>query len=76
MLKIRYTTRRPPFVRKAENALKEAVARVIEEHRQSGQPLAIGKNGRVILVTPEKLAVKEFSAKYRVPQQSKPRSPK
>jgi len=33
-------------------ALKDAVARVIEEHRQDGQPLAVWKDGKVVLIPP------------------------
>ena len=35
---------------KAEKALKEAVAEVIEDHRRSGDPLAIWRDGKVVWV--------------------------
>ena len=33
-------------------AMKDAVARVIEEHRRDGQPLAVWKDGKVLLIPP------------------------
>ena len=39
---------------KAELALKEAVAEVVERHRQTGRPLAVWKNGKVVLTTPRR----------------------
>lgn len=45
----------PPFMRKAERALEIAVARTIEEHRQSGDPIVVWKNGRVVRIPASKL---------------------
>ena len=39
---------------KALLALKAAVAKVIERHKKSGQPLAIWRNGKVVLVPAKK----------------------
>ena len=38
--------------KKAEKALKEAVRRVVKEHRRTGEPLVIWQNGKVKLVPP------------------------
>ncbi len=35
---------------KAELAMKKAIAGVVEEHRKSGRPLAIWRNGRVVRI--------------------------
>jgi len=40
---------------KAEAALKEAVRGVIKEHKKTGRPLPIWKDGKVVLVSPYKL---------------------
>jgi len=32
----------------AGEALREAVARVVEEHRKSGEPLAVWRDGKVV----------------------------
>lgn len=37
---------------KAEVALKKAVRQVVEEHKKSGRPLAVWKNGKVALISP------------------------
>jgi hypothetical protein len=49
---------------KAERALREAVAGVIEDHRQAGTPLIVWRNGKVARVHPRQLAV--GSARTRV----------
>lgn len=36
---------------KALKALKEAVREVVEEHRRSGRPLAVWRNGKVMKVS-------------------------
>lgn len=38
--------------KKAEKALKEAVRKVVEEHRRTGEPLVIWEKGKVRLVPP------------------------
>jgi len=40
---------------KAICAMNEAVRGVIERHKQTGRPLAIWKNGKVVLVSPRTL---------------------
>ena len=44
---------------KAEEALKKAVARVVEEHRKSGEPLAVWRDGRVVHVPADQLPAPE-----------------
>jgi uncharacterized protein YacL (UPF0231 family) len=39
----------------AEEALKKAVARVVEEHRKSGEPLAVWRDGEVVHVPADQL---------------------
>ncbi len=43
--------------KKAEKAMREAVAKVVVEHRKSGIPLAIWKNGKVVLVQASQLPI-------------------
>ena len=50
----------------AEKAFKRAVAQVIEDHKLTGDPLAIWKNGKVVNVPPEQLRVQESHAEYTV----------
>jgi len=44
----------PLFVR-AEMALREAVAEAIEDHRRTGDPLVMWRDGKVVLVPAEEL---------------------
>ena len=43
---------------KAEKALKEAVREVIEDHRRTGRPLVIWRNGKVAKVSANNLSHK------------------
>ncbi len=40
---------------KAQKALKEAVRKVIEEHKRTGDPLYIWRHGKVVRVSPDKI---------------------
>lgn len=40
----------PSFIAKAEKALRIAVAKTIEDHRRSGHPIVVWKNGRVVRI--------------------------
>jgi len=37
----------------ATSALRDAVDKVIEDHRQRGRPLAIWRDGKVVMLPPE-----------------------
>lgn len=37
---------------KAEAALKKAVRRVVEQHKKTGRPLAVWKNGKTAYISP------------------------
>jgi hypothetical protein len=46
-------------------ALREAVARVMDDHRRRGKPVAIWKDGRVVLKIPEaRSEIREPPAPY------------
>ncbi|MBI5242955.1 MAG: hypothetical protein HY922_04620 [Elusimicrobia bacterium] len=45
----------PLAARKAEQALRIAVANVIEEHRRNGDPLVVWKNGKVVKIPAKRL---------------------
>lgn len=40
---------------KAELALKKAVREVVEQHKQTGRPLAIWRNGKVMKISASRL---------------------
>ncbi len=50
----------------AEKALKEAVAEAIAEHRRNGVPIAIWRNGKVVVVPPDQIMVREGQVGYVV----------
>ena len=41
---------------KAEAAMKKAVYEVVKDHKKTGRPLTIWKNGRVVKVSAKKLS--------------------
>lgn len=45
----------PLFVQGAFDALRSAVSKTIEEHRRSGDPIVIWRNGKVVLVPARRL---------------------
>lgn len=45
--------RRMSLQDKAEAALKKAVREVVKRHKETGRPLAIWKNGKTVLVSPD-----------------------
>lgn len=47
--------RRLPMEKRAELAFREAVDEVIAEHLRLGLPLYIGRNGKVVKLSPNKL---------------------
>ena len=54
---------------KAQQALKEAVAGAIEDHRRTGDPIVVWKDGKVVKVHPGQLGVQESHAEYTVKKQ-------
>jgi len=56
------------LVAKAEKALKEAVAKTIEDHRLTGDPIVVWKDGKVVKVPAEQLGARETRARYRIKQ--------
>ncbi len=48
-------TKKTLLIKKAEKALKKAVAKVVKEHRQKNLPLVVWKNGRVVKIPASQL---------------------
>lgn len=56
---------RPTMIgQKAEQALREAVAEVVEGHLRRNLPLAVMRNGKAVFVPPNKLIRKPTRFKY------------
>jgi hypothetical protein len=60
-----------PLENLAEEALKEAVAEVIAEHKLAGYPLAVWKDGRIFHLSADQIEVRERPAKYKLSPRSK-----
>lgn len=46
----------PAIIRKADKALKVAVAKVVEDRRKSGDPLVVWRNGKVVKIPANRLS--------------------
>jgi hypothetical protein len=53
-----------PLAKLAEEALKKAVAEAIAEHKRNGHPIAVWRDGNVVIVPPDQIVVPEVHAKY------------
>jgi len=49
-MKIKRTSKSSDVMQKAEKALRVAVAKTIEDHRLSGDPIVVWKNGKVVRI--------------------------
>jgi hypothetical protein len=59
-------TTRTSLTQKAMQALTEAVAKVVEDHRQRGKPLAVWRNGEAVWMPVETAAaLRETPPAYR-----------
>ncbi len=47
--------RAPSIVKKMEKALKTAVAKAIKDHRRTGDPIVVWKNGRIVEIPAHKI---------------------
>ena len=55
----------------AEEALKKAVARVVEEHRKSGKPLAVWRDGEIVHVPADQLQRPGGRRESKLPESEK-----
>jgi hypothetical protein len=60
-----------PMAILAFEALKKAVANVIREHKKSGDPIAIWRDGKVIRIPANQIEVREVQAEYNTDKRSK-----
>lgn len=49
----------------AEEALKLAVYEAIKDHERTGDPVAIWRNGKAILIHPKRLKLRKPTLRYR-----------
>jgi hypothetical protein len=53
------------LVEKAGLALRRAVAKLIAVHERTGEPIVIGRNGKVIELIPQEMPLRETPVEYR-----------
>ena len=53
-----------PLAVQAEKALQRAVAEVVEDHKRTGDPVVIWRDGKVVKVPADQLVVHEPEAEY------------
>jgi hypothetical protein len=65
-------TTAPSFTEKATQALADAVAKVIEDHRRRARPLAVWRNGKAVWISAsEAAALREAPIPYRTQSRGK-----
>jgi len=50
---------------RAEDALKKAVARAIADHKGTGDPIVVWRDGEVVKIPADQIEVREPDAEYR-----------
>lgn len=50
---------------RAEDALKIAVARAIADHKRTGDPIVVWRDGEVVKIPADQIEVREPDAEYR-----------
>ena len=60
-----------PLAYRAEEAFKKAVAEALAEHRLHGIPIAIWRDGKVVLVPPDQIGVSDVQATYTLSKKRK-----
>ncbi len=59
------------IIEQAEKALKKAVQETIADHKRTGDPIAIWRDGKAVFVQPEELGVHEPQEKYTTTKKRK-----
>jgi hypothetical protein len=65
-MKKRKTIPKKSIIEKAEEALKKAVQKTIADHKRTGDPIAIWRDGKAVFVDPEELEIREPKAEYKI----------
>jgi len=55
-----------PLELRAEEALKKAVADTIADHKRTGDPIVIWRDGRVVKVPADQIEIREPQAEYAI----------
>jgi hypothetical protein len=60
-----------PLEVRAEEALKKAVAETIADHKRTGDPIVIWRDGKVVKIPADQIEVREDQAEYSVSEKRK-----
>ena len=55
-----------PMAVRAEEALKKAVAKAIADHKRTGDPIVVWRDGRVVKIPAEQIEIREPEAEYKI----------
>jgi len=50
---------------RAEEALKKAVAKAIADHKRTGDPIVIWRDGKIVKIPAEQIEIREPDAEYQ-----------
>ena len=50
---------------RAEEALKKAVAKAISDHKRTGDPIVIWRDGKIVKIPAEQIEIREPDAEYQ-----------
>jgi len=50
---------------RAEESLKKAVARAIADHKRTGDPIVVWRDGKVVKIPAEQIEIREPGAEYK-----------
>ncbi len=53
-----------PLEVRAEEALKKAVAETIADHKRSGDPIAVWRDGKVVWIAADEIVLRETETEY------------
>ena len=56
-----------PMVWRAEEALKKAVARVLADHKRTGDPVVVWRAGNVVKIPADQIGIRESESEYETP---------
>ncbi len=54
-----------PLEIRAEEAMKKAVAKAIADHKRTGDPIVIWRDGKVVKIPAEQIEIREPVAEYK-----------
>jgi hypothetical protein len=60
-----------PLAIRAEEAFQKAVAEVIADHKRTGDPIAVWRDGKVVYLLPDEIEARESRTEFAAPGKKK-----